>query len=47
LLFEHPNHTVPQVLNQGLDGSLYLATNPGPGWLRNPIPAAIFAPAPY
>jgi hypothetical protein len=37
LLFEHPNHTVPQVLNQGLDGSLYLATNPGPGWLRNPL----------
>ena len=36
-LFDHPNHTVPQVLNQGLDGSLYLATNPGPGWLRNPL----------
>jgi len=37
LLFEHANHTVPQVLNQGLDGTLYLATNPGPGWLRNPL----------
>jgi hypothetical protein len=36
-LFDHPNHTVPQVLNQGLDGSLYLTTNPGPGWLRNPL----------
>jgi hypothetical protein len=37
LLLEHANHTVPQILNQGLDGSLYLATNPGPGWLRNPL----------
>ena len=37
--FDHWNHTVPQVLNQGLDGSLYLITNPGPGWLRNPLQA--------
>lgn len=36
-LFEHPNHTVPQVMNQGLDGSLYIATNTGPGYLRNPL----------
>jgi len=39
LKLERPNVTVPQVLNQGLDGSLYLATNPGPGWLRNPLVA--------
>jgi len=37
LLFEHVNHTVPQSLNEGLDGSLYLSTNTGPGWLRNPL----------
>jgi hypothetical protein len=37
LLFEHVNHTVPQALNKGLDGGLYLATNPGPGWIRNPL----------
>jgi len=37
LLFDHPNHTVPQTLNQGLDGGLYLASNTGPGWLRNPL----------
>ena len=24
-------------MNQGLDGSLYLATNTGPGMLRNPL----------
>jgi hypothetical protein len=36
-LFDHPNHTVPQSLNQGLDSSLYLATNTGPGYLRNPL----------
>ena len=34
---DHWNHTVPQVLNQGLDGSVYLTTNTGPGWLRNPL----------
>jgi hypothetical protein len=40
-LFDHPNQTSPQTLNQGLDGSLYLATNPRPwpGWLRNPLVA--------
>ena len=40
LAFEHRAHTVPQVLNQGLDGNLYLATNPFPqpmGWVRNPL----------
>jgi len=36
-LFETWNHTVPRMLNQGLDGSLYLATNTGPEWLRNPL----------
>ena len=36
-LSAHPNHTVPQVLNQGLDGRLYLTTNPGQGWIRNPL----------
>ena len=36
-IFDHHNWTVPQALNQGLDGSLYLATNTGPGWLRNPL----------
>lgn len=36
-ILNKPNHTVPQVLNQGLDGSLYVATNPGPGMLRNPL----------
>jgi len=35
--FETWNHTVPRMLNQGLDGSLYLATNTGPEWLRNPL----------
>ena len=34
---DHWNHTVPQVLNQGLDGELYLTTNIGPGLLRNPL----------
>jgi hypothetical protein len=34
---DHWNHTVPQILNEGLDDSLYLATNTGPGWLRNPL----------
>jgi hypothetical protein len=37
LAFDHWNHTVPQVLNQGLDGGVYLLTNTGPGWLRNPL----------
>jgi hypothetical protein len=36
-IFDHWNWNVPQVLNQGLDGSLYLLTNPGPGHLRNPL----------
>jgi hypothetical protein len=36
-LFESPNHYVPRALNKGLDGSIYLATNPGPGFLRNPL----------
>ena len=36
-IFDHWHWTVPQALNQGLDGSLYLATNTGPGWLRNPL----------
>lgn len=45
LVLERPNVTVPQVLNQGLDGSLYLATNPGPGWLRNPLVAYDFLTA--
>jgi hypothetical protein len=35
--FDHTNHTVPQVMNQGLDGSLYVSTNIGPGFLRNPL----------
>ncbi|MFH1008493.1 MAG: hypothetical protein V1800_13485 [Candidatus Latescibacterota bacterium] len=38
---EQPMHTVPQVLNQRLDGNLYLATNPFPAppeiWIRNPL----------
>ena len=37
LTFDHWNYTVPQALNKGLDGSLYLATCTGPGWLRNPL----------
>lgn len=37
LLFESKNHFVPRSLNQGLDGSIYLATNSGPGFLRNPL----------
>ncbi|MEO7652070.1 MAG: hypothetical protein ABIZ80_16525, partial [Bryobacteraceae bacterium] len=37
LLFDHKNHTVPQGLSQGLDGTMYLATNTGPGFLRNPL----------
>ena len=37
-----PNHTVPQVLNQGLDGNFYIATNPGPGMIRNPLLAYPF-----
>jgi hypothetical protein len=37
LLFEASNHFVPRCLNKGLDGSIYLATNTGPGFLRNPL----------
>jgi hypothetical protein len=37
LLFDHYNYNSPQTLNQGLDGSLYLLTNRGPGLLRNPL----------
>jgi hypothetical protein len=29
----------PKVLNQGLDGSLYVACNFSPGWVRNPLEA--------
>jgi len=36
-LFDATNHYVPRTLNKGLDGSIYLATNPGPGFLRNPL----------
>jgi hypothetical protein len=36
-LFDWKNHTVPRILNRGLDDSLYLATNTGPGFLRNPL----------
>lgn len=40
-LREEPLHTVPQSLNKGLDGNLYLATNPFPtppaAWIRNPL----------
>jgi hypothetical protein len=39
LLLEKPNASVPQALNQGLDGSLYLATNPNRNILRNPLVA--------
>ena len=37
LLFDIKNHTVPQVVSQGLDGSLYLATNPNWDIVRNPL----------
>lgn len=37
LVRERANITVPQILNQGLDGSLYVATNHGSGWIRNPL----------
>jgi hypothetical protein len=36
-LFEKKNNTVPQALSQGLDESLYLATNPNWDMLRNPL----------
>ena len=39
LWFERKNQTLPQVLNRGLDGSLYLATNPNWDMLRNPLVA--------
>ncbi len=38
-VFDHWNWTVPQGFNQRLDGSFYVATNTGPGWLRNPLVA--------
>ena len=38
-LFDAKNHYVPRVLNKGLDGSIYLATNPALGFLRNPLMA--------
>ncbi len=41
-LYSAWNHTVPRVLNKGLDGSLYLVTNDGPAWLRNPLVAKPF-----
>jgi len=37
LLTERFNNTVPQALNKGLDGSLYIATNPNMDVLRNPL----------
>jgi hypothetical protein len=37
ILFDHYNYNTPQTLNQGLDGSIYLLTNRGPGLLRNPL----------
>ena len=37
LMSEKENLNVPQILNKGLDDSLYIATNPGPGLLRNPL----------
>ena len=36
-LFDHYNYNCPQTLNSGLDGSMYLLTNRGPGLLRNPL----------
>jgi hypothetical protein len=39
LLLEKSNASVPQALNQGLDGSLYLTTNPNRDILRNPLVA--------
>jgi hypothetical protein len=32
----------PVVLNQGLDGSLYLASNYSTGWVRNPLEATVW-----
>jgi hypothetical protein len=37
--FDWTNAYAPRSLNQGLDGSLYLATNPNQGWFRNPLMA--------
>ena len=37
------NNTIPQALNAGLDGSLYLATNPNKDMLRNPLIALPFS----
>lgn len=39
LVSERDNLSVPQVLNQGLDGGYYVVSNPGPGMLRNPLQA--------
>ena len=43
LALTHWNNTIPQVLNAGLDGSLYLATNPNKDMLRNPLIALPFS----
>ncbi len=32
----------PVVLNEGLDGSLYVASNYSPGWVRNPLEATMW-----
>jgi len=46
LFLASPNHTVPQPMSQGLNGELYVATNPFPGlegaWLRNPLVVKTF-----
>ena len=42
LAITHWNNMIPQVLNAGLDGSLYLATNPNKDLLRNPLVALPF-----
>lgn len=46
LFLAAPAHTVPQPMSQGLNGELYVATNPFPGsegpWLRNPLMVKTF-----
>ena len=37
LIAERDNIDVPQVLNQVSEGSMYIAANTGPGFLRNPL----------
>lgn len=37
LLSARSNNTVPQIMSTGLDGSIYLATNPNLDMLRNPL----------